>query len=735
MSLVTELQRRNVLRVGAAYLVVGWLLTEVLTTILPTLGAPDWVARAVILCFAFGFVPVVVLAWIYELTPGGIRKDVVPDGEDARRMVPVGKLDYLAIAGVLTGVVAAAIFAASQQAPDDAETAVSGISEKSVAVLPFVNMSKDADNEYFSDGLTETLLNMLAQIPDLKVAARTSSFAFKGKNINIREIARALQVSHVLEGSVQQAGSRVRVTAQLIRATDGYHVWSKNFDRDSDDIFGIQDEIALRVGQALSESLLGAADARLFAGAGTDDVDAYDLYLQALKQRATFSYGGLEAAEKLLKGALATDPNFLAAKTELASNYLHQLDTGLMHQDDAFAAVTATAEQVFVESPENVAARAILAYVRAVSSHSESALMAIPDAILELESLLAEDPQDYEVRLLLTKLLRGTQQTEKALQVQREALELDPYNARIHFQMGALYLELGQLENARASLQSSLEIEPSQPNAYLQLGVVALKLGDGVDYLQQCLKAMEVDPRDHEIPGLIAEFLYQLGLVEEANDFSNRVLAIAPTSATAYRIEMLRAISLQDEAAGVAVARRAIENNVEDRQFAYAGAVQYLLRTAIRNGSLAQETAYLEQQAPGILDIDATAVPVKFMHAQQVAFDAWYTMLPREELLRRVARIQEIAAFYGMDLLKEPDARVSVMALQGNVDDAVELALSEVFVRSVLTHPNWRERFSQAQYKEFVARPRVQSALQSWEAEENAVRERVKNYLLDLSAA
>ncbi|MDH5262489.1 MAG: adenylyl cyclase, partial [Gammaproteobacteria bacterium] len=204
MSLFTELQRRNVLRVGAAYLVVGWLLTEVLTTILPTLGAPDWVARAVILTFAFGFVPILVLSWVYELTPSGVMKDVEADGENAGRMAPIGKLDFLAIAGVLVGVVGIAIFAASQ-APDDVEAPVHAVSEKSVAVLPFVNMSQDADNEYFSDGLTETLLNMLAQMPDLKVAARTSSFAFKGKNINIREIAKALQVSHVLEGSVQQA--------------------------------------------------------------------------------------------------------------------------------------------------------------------------------------------------------------------------------------------------------------------------------------------------------------------------------------------------------------------------------------------------------------------------------------------------------------------------------------------------------------------------------------------------
>ena len=287
MSLFTELQRRNVLRVAAAYLVVGWLLTEVLTTILPTLGAPGWVAKAVILSFAFGFIPAVVLSWVYELTPEGIRKEA-DINRDGPGRVAVGKLDYITIVGVVLAVVFIAFFSASQS-PEDSDTAAMTISNESVAVLPFVNMSNDKDNEYFSDGLTETLLHMLAQIPGLKVAARTSSFAFKGRNMDIREIADALQVAHILEGSVQQSGNRVRITAQLIRASDGYHVWSESFDRNSDDIFGIQDEIASKVGSALSASLLGTGEETAVAGIGTENPDAYDLYLQALKQRETFS--------------------------------------------------------------------------------------------------------------------------------------------------------------------------------------------------------------------------------------------------------------------------------------------------------------------------------------------------------------------------------------------------------------------------------------------------------------
>jgi len=212
MSPVAELRRRGVLRVAAAYLVVGWLLTEVLTTILPTLGAPEWASRAVILIFAFGFIPAVVLSWFFEITPEGIKReeDVDPERPGARRAAR--KVDQVTIGTAIALIIVIGLFSARYTA-DDESTVEVAISETSVAVLPFVNMSGDKDNEYFSDGLTETLLHMLAQIPDLKVAARTSSFAFKGQNLDVKVIAEALDVAHVLEGSVQRAGDKVRITA------------------------------------------------------------------------------------------------------------------------------------------------------------------------------------------------------------------------------------------------------------------------------------------------------------------------------------------------------------------------------------------------------------------------------------------------------------------------------------------------------------------------------------------
>ena len=191
MPLIAELRRRNVFRVAAAYLVVGWLLTEVLTTILPTLGAPNWAARAVILTFAFGFIPAVVLSWVFELTPDGIKREHEVDRSDSVTGKTGRKLDYVTILGVILVVVFFGFFSA-RTADDEPQAVIA--SNASVAVLPFVNMSDDKDNEYFSDGLTETLLHMRAQVPDLKVAARTSSFAFKDQNTSVQDIAQALGV-------------------------------------------------------------------------------------------------------------------------------------------------------------------------------------------------------------------------------------------------------------------------------------------------------------------------------------------------------------------------------------------------------------------------------------------------------------------------------------------------------------------------------------------------------------
>jgi len=734
MSLASELQRRSVFRVAAAYLVVGWLLTEVLTTILPTLGAPDWAARAVILIFAFGFIPAVVFSWFYEITPTGIKRDHDVDRDDPEIVRRRKKLDHLAIATTVVLIVLVGLFSA-RQTSDEAGAPEIAVSNASVAVLPFVNMSNNKNNEYFSDGLTETLLHMLAQIPDLKVAARTSSFAFRGKNLGIQEIARALEVAHILEGSVQRAGDNVRITAQLIRASDGFHVWSENYDRKLDDIFGIQDEIAEKVGFALSESLLGTGTGGQMAGLATTNPDAYDLYLQARKQRATFSYGGLRAAEDLLKGALLIDPDFIEAKTELAMGYFHQLETGLMNEQEAYTQIIAITDQVLAVRPNDVLARAASLLANTGVRADEGDTSEIANLIRELEMIVAEAPDELQPRILLVHAYHGFRQSEKAVPILEDALVRDPFNPSLHYELGTAYMTLERWDDARASLETSLEIEPAQPNAHTNLGLLSLQSGDGVGFVTQILDALKVDPRDHELPGILAEFLYELGLVDEADDFRARVQALAPTSGGAYRIELLRAVSVGDTEAAIASARRAIEDNVENRRFAYGAAVQQLMRAAARNDTVEEESTWISERAPGIFDIEATLVPMKYRLAQGVAFDAWYVSLPREEVLRRLDVLLQIGASLGFDLTETPNTYVNVLAMRGEIEKAIEVALEDIFSQSVASNLGWQETFAQAQFAEVVADPRIQTAMQRWEDEEAALRGAVHAYFTDLQAA
>ena len=235
MSMMSELKRRSVFKVGAAYLVVGWLVVQAASILFPLFEAPAWALRVFVLVIFLGFPVALVLAWVFDVTPEGVKVDAGREGS----------WKFYAVAGVVMALALGWYFygqpATRAVAPD----------QRSIAVLPFVNMSGDAENEYFSDGISEEILNQLAKMPELRVAARTSSFSFKGGKLEIPDIARELQVRLVLEGSVRKQGNTVRITAQLIDAEGGFHLWSETYDRDLKDIFAVQDEIARAIAKQL----------------------------------------------------------------------------------------------------------------------------------------------------------------------------------------------------------------------------------------------------------------------------------------------------------------------------------------------------------------------------------------------------------------------------------------------------------------------------------------------------
>ena len=327
-SLFAELRRRNVIRMAGLYFVGAWLITQVAGTVLPMFGAPDWLARSIVLLLAIGAVPTLIFSWVYELTPEGLKREAEVDREASITSQTAQRIDR---SMTILLVLALGYFAfdkfllaprreaehLQQQAeqlrqPQNAapkegsvDAQILSYGDKSIAVLPFVNMSDEKSNEFFSDGISEELLNLLAKIPQLQVTARTSSFAFKGKEIGITEVARQLHVAHVLEGSVRKSGNTVRITAQLINAATDTHLWSETYDRKLDDIFVVQDEIAADVVKQLKLTLLGAAPK-----ARTTDPEAYALYLQAGQLGRQGTAEAYQQSDALYRKVLAIDPRY-----------------------------------------------------------------------------------------------------------------------------------------------------------------------------------------------------------------------------------------------------------------------------------------------------------------------------------------------------------------------------------------------------------------------------------------
>ncbi len=296
MSLIDELKRRNVFKAGAAYLALGWVVTQVTSTVAPVLHMPEWIASVVVWIGVIGFPFVIMFSWIYELTPEGLKRENQVDRTTSITHVTSRRLDHIII-GLL--VLAIGLFAFDRFSPRKAEpvaasdeattpaiksaaapstaAASPAASDSSIAVLPFVDMSQSKDQEYFSDGLSEELLNLLAQIPQLRVIARTSSFSFKGKEVDVAEIAKTLNVANVLEGSVRKSGDTLRITAQLIRTADSSHLWSETYDRQLTDVFKVQDEIAAAVVAQLKVKLLPAQ--QVTNPHRTANTEAYNQYL------------------------------------------------------------------------------------------------------------------------------------------------------------------------------------------------------------------------------------------------------------------------------------------------------------------------------------------------------------------------------------------------------------------------------------------------------------------------
>ena len=344
-----ELQRRNVFKVATAYAIAGWLIIQVAATIAPQLNFPEWVPAFITIITLCGFPIALIIAWAFELTPDGLKKSatVLPEKSVTKK---TGKKLNRIIITVLSLAVVFLLIERFLLSPNYSNTAVEGtLLEASIAVLPFMDMSPQGDQEYFSDGLSEELLNSLAKVKEMKVAGRTSSFKFKGQNENLTEIGEELKVNHILEGSVRKSGNRIRVTTQLIKVSDGYHIWSETYDKEltANNIFEIQDEISRNVLTELKVRLLPEVEER-FKKIPTQNIDAYNLYLEGTQLVASRLPRDLESAEVKFKEAIALDENFAEAYAMLARTYGFMNQYGDLSLDEMKRLMRVNVDKAFV---------------------------------------------------------------------------------------------------------------------------------------------------------------------------------------------------------------------------------------------------------------------------------------------------------------------------------------------------------------------------------------------------
>jgi TolB-like protein len=453
VSFLSELRRRNVFRVAIAYSVTAWLVAQVAELALDSFGTPEWVMKTLLLILVLGLPFAVLFAWAYEMTPDGLKRERDVD-RSASITQQTGKKINFAIIGAL-----ALALAISLWTRDWSDTSVATTDGKSIAVLPFVNMSDDVDNEYFSDGISEELLNVLVKVEGLRVASRTSSFSFKGKETSIPDIANALKVEHVLEGSVRKAGDTIRITAQLIDAKTDRHLWSETYDRKLEDIFVIQDEISAHIVEALKIAL-GAGEIVRTSTNPTENLEAYEDYLRG--QHFWQRRGGenIRKAIELFRQATQADPGFARAWSSLAAAHLTMPTYSGEPEDSHFPLALEYANKALALDPALAEAHAVIADLNRFEKRWIEAEAHYLKAI-ELE------PSNSTGYLWYSEQMATVGYSDKALRQALIAYEFDPFNPGANSMVAFGYEATGDTRTAIKRAQAAWDL--GHPGSYFQI--------------------------------------------------------------------------------------------------------------------------------------------------------------------------------------------------------------------------------------------------------------------------
>lgn len=508
-SLLVELRRRNVLKVTASYLVGMWIVLQVAQVTFAPLRFPEWWMTALTILAVTGLPIVMVLAWAYEITPAGVMLDAGPAGAGpagagVRRHLPRARQSIAPV--IVTGVALMALVTGfawwrSIDVPVDPEATTAlepGV--RSIAVLPLVDMSPAGGNTYLGDGLSEELATRLAQVPGLRVAARTSAFEFKGRNLDVRKIGQSLGVRHVLEGSVRRDGDNVRVTVQLIDSVTGYHAWAGNFDRPWRDVLALQDDIAISITDALQIVLREKASGPSLENAHQVDARAIDPYLAGLATlRQPGDLSRLDGAETSFKQAIGIDPEFAGAYAGLCRTHTRRFSR--------------TRDPASREAAERVCQQALALDPSLVETEKALASIALSDgrfvpAAKAYAGLLQRNSGDADAYIGLAEALAGLGKGAEAEANYRRAVRAEPAYWGAHAALATHLFERGKAAEAATAQRKATELVPSSANAWSSLGGILQMTGDFDGALEAYQRSLQLEPSKDAYSNLATTYYY-----------------------------------------------------------------------------------------------------------------------------------------------------------------------------------------------------------------------------------
>ncbi len=461
-----ELKRRNVYKVAVAYAVVGWLLIQVATQVFPFLEIPNWMIRLVILLTAFGFPVALIIAWAFELTPEGIKRTEDADAARQHSRGVVWIVVMLIAAALSLGLFFLGRYTAGTAPPRLSGSAAAMNPQKSIAVLPLVNTSGDPGNEYFSDGLSEELIAVLAKIPDLKVIGRSSSFLFKGKSDDSKSVGEKLGVAHLIEGSVRKQGDRVRIVAELINAHDGRSLWSETYDRELKDIFAVQNEIATAVADQMRVKLLGQS-ARTEAVGSSENPEAHNAVLQSDFYFQQQTADSVRKSISFLQEAVRLDPNYALAYAKLSQAWRQNAASfAIDDASKAYDEARQAANKAVSLAPDSVDVRMTVALL------AMNPELDFPAAEKEFRQVLQSSPNNAAAKNGLTLSLLAQGRFTEAEEACRQALLLDPLLTNLWFNLGRIAVGTGRYKEAGEAFHKGLELQPNASRFHTYLATL-----------------------------------------------------------------------------------------------------------------------------------------------------------------------------------------------------------------------------------------------------------------------